>query len=321
MTLTGEDDTNGALVNTGTMTLTNASLGLKLEAGDGSLINDGTLIVTSTGELQPHVPASGGNAFIINPAGGTIQLQPGGQIGFGNTAGPLMNQGLVQVTSGSGTATIDTKTFNNTGTVEVDSGTLDFTSRVEITQVSGTTLAAGTWRSAGRFDDRLPNGTNLTTNQANVTLGGAGASIPALANLASNAGSFSVLSGATFTTAGNFSNTGTVTVGPACTLTVQGTYTQGASGTLDVQLGGSPASHQFGQLVVTGSAATAGALQAALVNGFGPSTAIASRSSPSRAQPATSPPPATRFITAAISSGSSPIPRMSPSRPHRPSPI
>ena len=122
MKLTGEDDTNSPLVNTGTITVTNSSLGLQLEAGDGSLVNSGTLIVTSTGEVQPLVPASGGNAFITNLAGGTIQLQPGGQIGFGNIAGPLTNQGLVQVTGGSGTATINTSTFNNTGTVLVDSG-------------------------------------------------------------------------------------------------------------------------------------------------------------------------------------------------------
>ena len=72
-----------------------------------------------------------------------------------------------------------------------------------------------------------------------------------------------MLSGATFSTAGNFSNTGALTVGPASTLTVNGNFTQGAAGTLDIELGGTPASHQFGQLVVTGSAAPAGALQAA----------------------------------------------------------
>ncbi len=271
MTLTGEDDTSGTFVNTGTITVTNSSLGLQLEPGDASLVNSGTLIVTSTGQVQPLVPASGGNAFITNLAGGTIQLQPGGQIGFGNIAGPLTNQGLVQVTGGSGIATIDTSAFNNTGTVQVDSGALSFTSRVGIPQISGTTLAAGTWEAQGGSSIDFATGTNLTTNQADVTLGGPGASIPAMANLATNAGTFSVLSGATFSTAGNLSNTGALTIGPASTLAVSGNYTQSAAGTLDIELGGTPASHQFGQLVVTGSAAPAGTLQAALVNGFGPS--------------------------------------------------
>ncbi len=270
MTLTGEDDTNGPFVNTGTMTVTNSTLGLQLEAGEGSLVNSGTLIVTSTGEVQPLAPASGGNGFITNLAGGTIQLQGGGQIGFGNIAGPLTNQGLVQVTGGSGTATINTSAFNSTGTVEVDSGALAFTSRVEVTQVSGTTLAAGTWEALDGSTIQFPAGTNLTTNQANVTLSGAGATIPALANLATNAGTFSVLAGATFTAAGNLSNTGTVTVGPASTLAVKGSYAQSSAGTLEIQLGGTPASGQFGQLAVGGSAALAGTLQPELVDGFGP---------------------------------------------------
>ena len=108
-------------------------------------------------------------------------------------------------------------------------------------------------------------------NQADVTLGGTGASIPALANLASSSGSFSVVNGATFTTAGDLSNTGTVTIGPASMLTVDGNYSQGSAGSLDFQLGGTPASGQFGQLVTTGASTLDGTLQAEIVSTYQPS--------------------------------------------------
>ena len=250
------------------MTLTQASTGLTLSNLGTTLTNDGTLIVTSTGEIQPNAPASGESASIVNAAGGTIQLQGGGEIGFGNTAGPFMNAGLVKVSGGSGTATIDTNPFNNTGTVAVDGGTLALTFRV--TQVTGSTLAAGTWEALNGSTIQFPTGTNLTTNQANVTLGGPGASIPAVAKLATNSGTFSVLGGAAFTTVGNLSNTGTLTVGPASTLTVKGNYTQSSAATLDSQLGGTPASAQFGQVTVTGAATFAGTLAAQVVAGYQP---------------------------------------------------
>jgi hypothetical protein len=65
------------------------------------------------------------------------------------------------------------------------------------------------------------------------------------------------------------SNSGSLTVGRA--LTVQGDYTQDATGTLNVQIGGTPASGQFGQLAVQGTANLAGTFNASLVNGFTPS--------------------------------------------------
>jgi hypothetical protein len=228
------------------------------------LNNTGTITVTSTGVLLPiH------DGTVTNQAGGTIQLAPGAELGSPLINGPALitNAGLLRLQGGSGTANIDNP-FSNTGTVEVDSGTLAITKSVA--QVSGSTLTAGTWEALGGSTIQFPGGTNLTTNQAGVTLGGSGASIPALDNLAGNAGSFTLTGGATFTTAGDLDNTGTLTIGPASTLNVQGAYTQGPSATLDVQLGGTPASGQFGQLIASGAATLNGTLQAEVVGGYQP---------------------------------------------------
>ena len=53
-------------------------------------------------------------------------------------------------------------------------------------------------------------------------------------------------------------NSGSLTVGAGSTLTVAGNFTQTSAGTLNVQIGGTPASGQFGQVAVTGTAALAG---------------------------------------------------------------
>ena len=72
------------------------------------------------------------------------------------------------------------------------------------------------------------------------------------------------------TTAGDFTNSGSLTVGAGSTLTVGGSFTQAAAGSLAVQIGGTPASGQFGQVAVTGSATLGGTFNVSLVNGFNP---------------------------------------------------
>ena len=67
-----------------------------------------------------------------------------------------------------------------------------------------------------------------------------------------------------------FSNSGNVTLAPASTLDVPGTFTQTAGGTLTTQVGGNPASGQFGRVTTTGPTTLGGTLGVNLVNGFGP---------------------------------------------------
>ncbi|HVX11566.1 MAG TPA: DUF4214 domain-containing protein [Pirellulales bacterium] len=72
------------------------------------------------------------------------------------------------------------------------------------------------------------------------------------------------------TTPTTLNNSGTILVAPGSTFTIDGAYTQAASGGLTLQIGGTAAGGQFGQLVVTGSATLAGTLTPTLVNGFTP---------------------------------------------------
>ncbi len=88
-----------------------------------------------------------------------------------------------------------------------------------------------------------------------------------------NSGTLTLSGGDALSLGEDLNNNGTLAISPATALDIQGNYTQGANATLDVQLGGSPASGQFGQLnVAAGSSATlAGILQTELVDGYVPS--------------------------------------------------
>src|SRR5262249_14181503 len=83
-----------------------------------------------------------------------------------------------------------------------------------------------------------------------------------------NAGSITLTGPSAHPLAGSFTNAGTVIIAPGMLLRVTGDYTQSTSGTLDVQLGGTPASRQYGSLTVYGTATLAGTLQVDLVNGY-----------------------------------------------------
>jgi RHS repeat-associated protein/uncharacterized repeat protein (TIGR01451 family) len=161
--------------------------------------------------------------------------------------------------------------LSNTGTIEADSGTLLLNAN-SISQVSGNTLSAGTWSAINGAALLFPNGTTITNNNATLNLDGIGASIDGLGGLNSNSGSISLTNGATFTTAGDFSNSGSLTAGAGSTLSVAGNYTQTSTGVLNVQLGGTPASGQFGQVAVQSAANLDGNLNVSLVNGFTPSS-------------------------------------------------
>ena len=129
-------------------------------------------------------------------------------------------------------------------------------------------MTAGTWSAEDGASLEFPSGANITTSAGNLSLGGSGANIAGIAGLGSNSGSFSLTGGADFNTTGNFTNSGRLTVGPGSTLSVADNYTQTPAGTLNVQIGGTPASGQFGLVAITGTASLGGTLSLALVNGF-----------------------------------------------------
>ena len=235
---------------------------------DGTLDNFGTIVQSGSGNLNLHSDSVTATTLKIEPgASFVIESDSGIDNDYGGTTA-VINAGRIAKTAGSGTSTLLVNgQIANTGTIEADSGTL-FLDANTISQVASNTLTAGTWNALNGATIQFPSGTSITANEAKVSLGGSGATIAALAGLVSNSGIFSLTKGADFTTAGNFSNSGGLTAGAGSILTVRGNYTQATAGTLNVQIGGTPASSQFGKVAVTGMATLAGALSLALVNGF-----------------------------------------------------
>ena len=240
----------------------------------GTISGTATATAGATLDLGPDNQRSGGprtlsgtlnNAGTANWTGGPLSFSGGVMNNFGTFAlgdglanglhvGLVNNAGTFVKTSGIGTSSFDIQQLNNTGTVEVDAGTLSLPSESDtpITQLAGTTLTGGSWRVLNGSKLSLPDGWHITTNQADISLSGSGASFPALDTLTTNAGDVTLDSGAV--------------------LNLPGPFTQAATGTMTVELGGSSSSGQFGQLRVAGSAALGGTLALELANGFVPSS-------------------------------------------------
>ena len=263
--------TPGTLTNAGTITL--SGTGPKLL--DGVLANKGT-ILHQAGALQ--LDAFGGAAGTLNNSG-LYDMQGDFAIQRQSLVPAIFNNsGTLRKSAGTGTAFGFALPLNNTGTVEIRSGTFAFASSAVIQQISGTTLTGGTWNVFANSTLSLQSitcpggGANcaLSTNQANITLNGLGATLTNITGLTSNAGSLSVVGGRSFTTASSLTNSGSMTVGPASAINVTGSYSQTSSGSLSVQIDGRAANGRFGRLASTGNAALGGTLNVALVNGFGP---------------------------------------------------
>jgi RHS repeat-associated protein len=237
----------GDVTNLGTLNL--AGSGEKAVYNDGTLDNFGALIQTGSGNLGLHSDNTTATTLKIEP-GATYLIES--DAGIDNPHGgktTLSNAGLILKTAGSGISTLSIAgPLSNTGTIEADSGTLQL-APASVSQVSGTTLTGGTWNALNGATLAFPTGTTIATNQASLSLSGSGATIGGLAK-----------SGLT--------NSGSLTLGAA--LNVGGNFTQTAGATLNVQLAGTPASQQFGQLLVTGTATLGGAFNATLTSGFGP---------------------------------------------------
>ena len=259
----------GDLTNLGTLTLVGS--GAKTLWFGGTLDNFGTIIQTGSGDLALDADQSITPSTLMNEAGASyfIESDSGIASAGGGNAGAVVNAGTICFEADSGSASIFQGSLSNTGTIEVGFGTFDLAAD-SIAQISGRSLTGGTWSVLRGATLEFPNGTAITSNAANITLSGSGATIAGIAGLTTNSGSFGVTDGATFTTAGDFSNSGILTVGDA--LSVAGNFTQTSAGTLDEQIGGTPASGLFGHTSVNGSATLAGTFNLALVDDFSPLT-------------------------------------------------
>ena len=256
----------GDVTNLGTINLAGSS-----DKGffqDGTLYNSGTIIQTGSGNLDLHSD-NVSPTTLVNEAGASYLIESDSGIDnlFGGQVA-VENAGTIRKTAGTGTSNFTVLgSITNTGTIEADSGTISLDPTLGIGQLSGNTLTAGTWSAPDGASLQFPTSTTHR-NAANLILSGSGATITGISGLSSNSGSFTLTNGANFTTTGNFTNSGSLTVGAGSTLSVTGNETENSAGTLNVQIGGTPASGQFGQVAATGTATLAGTFSLALVNSF-----------------------------------------------------
>jgi len=221
----------GTLTNDGTVNLSGSNE--KVIYNDTTLDNFGTIVQTGSGNLGLHSDNQAPTILMIQPGASYLIESDSGVDNPSGGETEIENAGTIEKTAGTGTSTILVNgTLSNTGTIEADSGT--FSLSATVAQVSGNTLTAGTWDAEAGSTLVFPSGTDITTDQASITLDGAGATIAAISGLSSSSGSFSLASGASFSTTGNFSNTGSLTIGAGSTLTVNGNYSQGPAGSLTV---------------------------------------------------------------------------------------
>jgi fibronectin-binding autotransporter adhesin len=233
-------------------------------AGTFNQTGSGNLTINGTGTTATTLEIASGSSYVFAADSGIAQGS--------NAGGVVDNSGIVKKTVGVGISTIATP-LSNTGTISVNTGTIDLTGT--ISQVSGTTLEAGTWNvtSTRTVQSTLtfasPPSLSAIGVGASVALTGPNSAFTTLSGVASNAGSLSLANGASLTIT-SFTNTGTLSLGAGDTLNVSGKYTQTAPATLEVTIDGTPASGEFGQIVATGSASLAGTLNVTVPASFSP---------------------------------------------------
>ena len=139
----------------------------------------------------------------------------------------------------------------------VKSGTVSVTGTV--TQITGSTLTAGTWDVTGSktVHPTLSLSTSFNTlgTKARVTLNGPNnGGQPVFTNLASLAdilagGSLTLAGGVGVTTMGALTNNGLLTLEAGDALTIGGAFAESSTATLTIHLGGSNSVPSFGQIV------------------------------------------------------------------------
>ncbi|MBK8021945.1 MAG: hypothetical protein IPK19_11105 [Chloroflexi bacterium] len=209
------------------------------------LENAGTMVLNGPIEMA-------NNGQWVNLAGGVVQLRPTSDVYplRVNGTGSFINHGTVsQMTVGT-TFIHSGVTFTNHGTANVQSGTLALENGIASTGSSFITNAGARTVS---YSFTFEPGVNFIGG-GTLVIGGP-----------------TIISG-TQTIGGNLHNDGgtlTVSTGSG-SITVNGNYTQSSGGILNIELGGLSPATQYDQVVVTGTAALAGTLNLALINGFDP---------------------------------------------------
>ena len=300
--------TNGNNSTTFLLGTINNQGNILLDGGSGNNsdleIDSGTVTLKGGGTVTLSTASGGGNAIILQAAGGlTLEnfnntIQGAGLIGdnglslLNDAAGTLLANapGQTLLINGAGTVT-------NNGTFQANAGSaLQVGVVTSFTNFSGNTLAGGTWNVYGTMANPgtiqlnpLGNtGGEIVNNAATILLDGPNsnfvdaAGLDALSNFSNNtaAGSFTIQDGRNFTSPSgtDFANAGIVNIGAGSTFTTGGAanYTQsGGSTQLNGTLtaGGGSANFNGGVLfgnggVINGNVTMGGTIvPAATING------------------------------------------------------
>ncbi len=282
------DGRTGALTNTGMVTL--AGTGTKYIYGN--VRNQDTMVQTTDAVYIVY------DAVLENQAGATYELRS--DAGTAYAEGSFLNAGTLRKTDGAGAAgaLIQSRFTNAGGTIRVDEGKLTvapygFAKNQTLTYNSATfvvaenavvdltggsdTYAGGTLAGTGDGQVTLASG-YLRAAAAGASLDFDGAPFRWTGGYLYVGGDWTNLGGLTVAGAGShylyttLANDGNLLIEPGAILDAYGNFTQGATGTLEVQLGGTPASGQFGKLFVESgyTVSLGGTLKVELVNGYVP---------------------------------------------------
>jgi fibronectin-binding autotransporter adhesin len=207
--------------NTGTLTINSGDsfTAPALTQISGTTLTGGTYVLAGNLDLTA--------AANITTNSAVLALQ-GGSIKTGSTndlANLSSNTNSLTLANNANISTVGN--FTNSGALTVNKGSKFTVTTGTLTNLSGGTLAGGTYTIGGTLQLPTANG-GITTNAANLTLTGTAAKIMngstnALAGFNNNTGTFALAGGGSLTTASNFSNSGTMTVAKGTTLTVGGT--------------------------------------------------------------------------------------------------
>ncbi len=273
---------SGTITNNGTINLTStgdATTFIIPAGGTATLAGTGTLTLTSTSNENAIIASSNcSSATLINES----TIQGSGQV-FPNTNcyGVLTNQGTITANQTNPLFFYGVN-FSNTGTLTVASGSTmsfhDSTSSFSnlVSGTNGYTLSGGTYQVTGTL--QIPG--DIYENSANITLTGASALIEdesgtnslSMLTVNSSTGTLTLASGQNLATTANFTNSGVLNLSPG-TLSVTGSFTQ--SGTIGESIGGATAGTQYGQVKASGTVTAGGTLNITLTNGYIPAIGAA----------------------------------------------
>jgi hypothetical protein len=123
-----------------------------------------------------------------------------------------------------------------TGTLEAKNASSITLTNTSVAPFTGTlsslSIPSGTYNIYDNSSILFSTSTNKITSlasPASVTLSGPNSSFPALNSLSSNAGSFTLTNGRSFTTQSSFTNTGSLTLGPSSSLKITGSLSNPGS--------------------------------------------------------------------------------------------